>query len=139
VKLQSVFIFLKMNVRDEDMNDLKKKVFKQQYNYLVQTLGDPSRYMPYMIAADILSMSDKEIIRSKITSKEKAEAFIDKLIGGEAASAFDEFVQALLEERVQSHIARKLQQALKFEKENSHFPPAAQTNATGKKLSALLK
>ena len=50
----------------------------------------------------------------------------------EEACAFDDFVEALLEERVQSHIARKLQQALKFEKEHANFPPAAQTNATGK-------
>lgn len=114
------------------MNELKKKVFKQQYSYLVQTLGDPSRYMPYMIASDILNMTDKEIIRSKITSKEKAEAFIDMLMQREEASAFDEFVQALLEERVQSHIARKLQQALKFEKENTYFPPAEKTEITGK-------
>lgn len=125
-----------MSIPDEDMNKLKGKVLKQQYKYLVETLGDPSRYMPYMIADDILNLSDKEIIRSKITSKEKAETFIDMLMQREEASAFDEFVEALLEERVQSHIARKLQQALKLEIENSNIPPAAQTNATGKYIQA---
>ena len=122
-----------MSITDEDMCELKKKVLKQQYRYLVDTLGDPSRYMPYMIAADILDISHKEVIRSKVTSKEKAGEFIDMLMNSEGASAFDEFVEALLEERVQSHIARKLQQALKVEKENANLPPpGAQTNATGK-------
>ena len=119
-----------MSITDEDMSELKRKVLKQQYYYLVDTLGDPSRYFPYMIAADILDFDHKEIIRSKITSKEKAGEFIEILM--KSPSAFDEFVEALLEERVQSHIARKLQQALKVEKEKANLPPAAQTNATGK-------
>lgn len=129
-----------MSVSDEDKKELKKKVFKQQYKYLVDTLGDPSRYMPYMIAEDLLSFSDKEVVRSKVTSKEKAETFIDMLMKREEASevaiAFDQFVEALLEERVQSHIARKLQQALKFEIENASSPPATQPNATGKHSDA---
>ena len=122
-----------MSITDEDMIELKKKVLKQQYRYLVDTLGDPSRYMPYMIADDILDINHKEIIRSKVTSKEKAGEFIDMLMKSpEGASAFDVFVEALLEERVQSHIARKLQQALKVEKESANLPPAAQPNAIGK-------
>lgn len=122
-----------MSITDEDMCELKKRVLKQQYRYLVDTLGDPSRYMPYMIAAEILDVSHKETIRSKVTSKEKAGEFIDMLMNSEGASAFDEFVEALLEERVQSHIARKLQQALKLEKEKANPPPpGAQTNATGR-------
>ena len=121
-----------MSKTDEDMCELKKKVLKQQYQYLVNNLGDPSRYMPYMIAADIFDISHKEIIRSKVTSKDKAAEFIDMLMKSEVASAFDEFVEALLEERVQSHIARKLNQVLTVEKENANLPPpGAQTNATG--------
>lgn len=123
-----------MSIPDEVMKKLKKKVFNQQNKYLVETLGDPSRYFPYMVSADILNFSDKEHIRSKITSKEKAETFIDILMQREEASAFDEFVEALLEERVQSHIARRLQQALKVEIDKLNIPPAAQTNATDEEL-----
>ena len=118
-----------MSITEEELSDLKKKVFKQQYKYLVDNLGDPSRYLPYMIAADILDASHKEIIRSKVTGKDKASEFVDMLMGSEVTSAFDEFVEALLEERVQNHIARKLQQALQVEKEKANFP---QTKATGK-------
>lgn len=124
-----------MSIPDEVMKKIKKKVFNQQNKYLVETLGDPSRYFPYMVSADILNFSDKEHIRSKITSKEKAETFIDILMQREEASAFDEFVEALLEERVQSHIARRLQQALKVEIDKLNIPPAAQTNATGKLIT----
>ncbi|XP_065918124.1 uncharacterized protein [Dysidea avara] len=108
-----------MSVREEDDSERKRKVLKSQLPYLIQNLGDPSRYIPYMIANDVLDKSDKERIRAKVTSKEKAELFIDLLREREGASAFDEFVQALLEERVQSHIARRLQEALARERDNS--------------------
>ena len=121
------------NIPDEDMSKLKKKVLKQQYQYLVENLGDPSRYMPYMISDDILDFSDTETIRSIVTSKEKGGTFVRMLMEREEASAFDVFVEALLQERVQSHIARKLQQALRVEIENANFPPASQTNDAGKR------
>ena len=108
-----------MSRTEEDDSELKKKVLKSQLPYLIQNLGDPSRYIPYMIANDVLDQSDKERIRAKVTSKEKAELFIDLLREREGASAFDEFVQALLEERVQSHIARRLQEELARERDNS--------------------
>jgi len=108
-----------MSRREEDDSELKKKVLKSQLPYLIQNLGDPSRYIPYMIANDVLDQSDKERIRAAVTSKEKAELFIDLLREREGASAFDEFVQALLEERVQSHIARRLQEELARERDNA--------------------
>ena len=126
---------MNVNIPDDDMNKLKKKVLKQQYQYLVENLGDPSRYMPYMISGDILDFSDAEIIRSEVTSKKKGGTFVKMLMDREAASAFDEFVEALLQERVQSHIARKLQQALRLEIEKANIPPAPETNDTGKRIS----
>jgi len=124
-----------MSVREEDDSELKKKVFKSQLPYLIQNLGDPSRYIPYLIANDVLDKCDKEEIRAQVTSKRKAELFIDKLIEREGASAFDEFVQALLEERVQSHIARRLQEALAYEREHS-LPQSSKK--TGKPYQVLM-
>jgi len=105
------------------MDDLavKRKVLRNQLPYLRQSLGDPSRYIPYLVQGDILNVYDKELIRSRPTSKEKLETLLQLLVkeGKGNVSAFDIFVAALLEERVQSQVARELQRALAVEKESS--------------------
>lgn len=103
---------------DQDDIEVKKKVLRDQLPYLQQSLGDPSRYIPYLEQADVLDRHDKESIRSKTTSKEKLETFL-KLLTEERKDVclFDVFVTALLEERVQSQVAMKLNRTLEYEKE----------------------
>ena len=116
---------------DRDDAEVKKKVLRDQLPYLRQNLGDPSRYITYLVQGGLLDSCDTESIRSKATSKEKLEDFLKLLIKERNdASAFDVFVDALLEERVQSKVARRLRRTLEDEKE-----AIRNIDATGKSLS----
>ena len=102
---------------DHEDAEVKDKVLRDQLQYLRQTLGDPSRYLPYLEQGGVLDSHDKASIRSKPTSREKLESFLELLIQGRKnVSTFDVFVAALLEERVQSQVARKLHRTLEYEK-----------------------
>lgn len=101
---------------DHEDAEVKDKVLRDQLQYLRQTLGDPSRYLPYLEQGGVLDSHDKASIRSKATSKEKLESFLELLLKGRKnVSTFDVFVAALLEERVQSQVARKLHRTLEYE------------------------
>ena len=118
---------------DHEDAEVKDKVLRDQLQYLRQTLGDPSRYLPYLEQGGVLDSQDKECIRSKATSKEKLESFLKLLVKGRKdISTFDVFVAALLEERVQSQVARKLNRTVEYEK-------AAMKNidATGKNYDSV--
>ena len=100
-------------------NEMKEKVLADLSPYLCRSLGDPSRYIPHLMARDnLLDLTDRDAIRVAETSQRKKEVFM-KILKRKGACAFDGFVAALLEVRVESHIARKLLQALKNERENA--------------------
>ena len=97
---------------------VKKKVLKDLLPYLRQTLGDPCRYIPYLVEGNVLDTREIDAIKSKTTSKEKLEIFLHLLIkDGEDVSAFDVFVSALEDLGVQNQIARKLRRTLAYEKQ----------------------
>lgn len=102
----------------EDL-EVKKKVLRDKLPYLRQNLGDPSRYIPYLVQGGVLDLTDKISITYKTTSKEKLETLLQLLIKErEDVSTFDVFVDALKETRVNNRIALQLQRALENEKES---------------------
>ena len=118
--------------------EAKKKVLRDQLPYLQQNLGDPSKYIPYLEKGGVLDSHDKESIRSKASSKEKLEIFL-KLLTKErkGVPAFDVFIAALLDEQVQSHVARqvagRLQGELAYEKETLRI-----IDMNGRSISSLV-
>jgi len=104
-----------MGTDENGLNEMKEKILGDLSPYLCRSLGDPSRYIPYL--GKLLDVTDKEIIRAEETSQRKVEVFVE-ILKRRGACAFDALVDVLLEVRVQSHIARKLQQALRNEQEN---------------------
>ena len=100
---------------DEDVKALKAEVFYNQIGYLSEELGDPERYYPSLKARGILDETDCETIRSKVTSREKVDTFVEIVHKRESSTgdpALDVFVDLLLSQVVQAHIARALLQAL---------------------------
>ena len=107
-----------------DLRELKSEVFYDQIGYLSGELGDPERYFPSLKAEGVLDETDCEIIRSKVTSREKVDAFVETVYKRESSTgepAFDVFVELLLSQVVQAYIARALQQAFAKRKEMSAF------------------
>ena len=101
----------------EDLK-VKKKVLRDQMPYLRQSLGDPSRYIPYLVQGDVLDSQEGSFIRSKATSKEKLETFLQFLIRDrKEVSTFDVFVAALEDLKIQSQVAGRLKRTLAYEKE----------------------
>lgn len=94
--------------------ELKAEVFHNHIDFLSEELGDPKLYFPTLKARGVLDETDCEIIRSKVTSKEKADTFVEIVYKRESSTgepAFDVFVEVLLSEVVQAHIARVLLKA----------------------------
>ena len=97
--------------------EVKKKVLKYLLPYLRQNLGDPCRYIPYLVEGNVLDTHEIDVIKSKTTSQEKLEIFLHSLIKDrEDVSAFDVFVSALEDLGLQNQIARKLRGTLANEK-----------------------
>jgi len=107
-----------MGTDDNGINEMKEKILADLSPYLCKSLGDPSRYIPYLMARDdLLDLTDQDMIRAEETSQRKVQVFVE-ILKRKGACAFDAFVDVLLEVRDESHIARKLQQALRNEQEN---------------------
>ena len=97
-----------------NLKELKAEVFYGQIDFLSEQLGDPKLYFPSLKARGVLDETHCEIIRSKVTSREKAEAFVEIVYKQESSTgepAFDVFVELLLKEVVQAHIASVLLKA----------------------------
>lgn len=100
---------------------LKDEVLESQVEFLCEELGDPGRYFPQLRSKGILNATDCQVIRSKVTFKEKIEELVALVKGRESNKgehSFDILVDALKKQRVQAHIARGLQKALAKAKED---------------------
>ena len=103
-----------MEGSSQESRELKAEVFYDHIEFLSEELGDPKLYFPSLKARGVLDETDCEIIRSKVTSKEKADAFVEIVYKRESSTgepAFDVFLDVLLREVVQAHIARVLNKA----------------------------
>ena len=126
-------------MEDREDAEMKKKVLRDQIPYLRQSLGDPSRYIPYLIHGDVLDSHEASFIRSKGTSKEKLETFLQLLIKDrKEVSTFDVFVAALEDMKIQSQVARRLQRTLAYEKEAALNVVDGLVDATGKISSRVI-
>ena len=101
-----------------DNDEVKEKVLAEMSPYLYRSLGDPTRYIPHLMARHVLDVTDKDAVKAEEMSEKKVKVFVD-MLKKKGACAFDGLVEVLLEERVESHIARKLQQAFRNEQENA--------------------
>ena len=108
-------------VLEEGMMGLKDKVLEKQIEFLCEELGDPGRYFPQLKSKGILNVSDCELIRSRVTCREKIQELVGLVKGrrsNKGEHSFDILVDALKKQRVQAHIARGLQKALAKAKED---------------------
>lgn len=100
-----------MDAAQVDLKTLKQEVFHDHIEFLSKELGDPKLYFPSLKARGVLDETDCEIIRSKVTSREKADTFVETVYNRESSTgeaAFDVFVKLLVEKEVQAHIATVL-------------------------------
>ena len=96
---------------DDELRKIKRKVLAEQRDYLTVELGDPSRYLPFLRSRGVLEQSDCERIRAPVTSQDKVEELLTVLetkTNPRDRDAFDVFVEALRDKKVQVHIARTL-------------------------------
>lgn len=97
-------------------NVLKTEVLKEEFMYLCDELGDPSRYFPHLRSKSLIDGKDCERIRSKVVSSEKTEELLNTLLSRKDAHGehpLDVLISDLKKQRVQVHIARRLQRTLK--------------------------
>ena len=95
---------------------VKTAVLNEEYSYLCNELGDPGRYFPHFRSKNLLDNKDCERIRSKATSSEKTELLLEIVMGREGPYSehpLDILISELKKQRVQVHIARRLQRTLK--------------------------
>ena len=84
-----------MEAPEQNLRILKFKVFYEHMDYLSEELGDPERYLPSLKARGVLDEMDCEIIRSKVTSRKKANVFVETVYERESSTgkpAFNVFV-----------------------------------------------
>lgn len=109
------------SVSEQTLVTLKKQVLEDQMGFLCEELGDPGRYFPHLRSQHILEAGDCQVIRSKVTFKDKTQELIDMVKDRQSKKgehAFDVLVEAFKKGRVQAHIARALQRALVKAKED---------------------
>lgn len=95
---------------------IKNKVLNAEMGFICNELGDPARYIPSLRAKNLLDQKDTELIRSQPTSFQKTERLVEFLInrpGHTGEHSLDIFMNELKTQKVQVHIARRLQRTLK--------------------------
>ena len=98
----------------DEMRRLKRRVLLEKCDYLVTELGDAVRYLPFLRSKGVVDQSDCERIRAQETCQAKVMMLVDVLESNTYSArardrdAFDVFVEALREKKVQVHIAREL-------------------------------
>ena len=100
----------------DSSKSVKTLVLQTEMSYLCEELGDPGRYIPSLRSKNLLDSKDADLIRSKPTSNEKVELLIDLVLKREGHTSehpLDILINELKKQRVQVHIARRLQRTLK--------------------------
>ncbi len=95
----------------EELQRVKQDVLREQESYLCGEIRDPGRYFAPLRSKGILSQGDCDVIRKQHTPDQMVGEFVRILItqrGRNDVSSFDVFVEALINQRVQAHIARSL-------------------------------
>ncbi len=100
----------------EGSNSLKTTVLRAEMGYLCEELGDPVRYIPSLRSKDLLDQKDTDLIRSQVTSFQKTQHLMEILLrrrGDMSEHPLDILTTELKKQKVQVHIARRLQRTLK--------------------------
>ncbi len=100
----------------EASKEIKDKVLVVEMGYICTELGDPSRYIPSLRAKNLLDQKDTQLIRSQTTNDIKTERLVEFLLkrqGHKGEHSLDIFINELKNQKVQVHIARRLQRTLK--------------------------
>lgn len=100
----------------------KTQVLKDEMAYLCEELGDPGRYIPSLRAKSLLDSRDSEQIKAQPTNHQKTEVLLDIILRREGNSSehpLDILITELKKQRVQVHIARRLQRTLKKRQRDS--------------------
>ncbi len=99
-----------------DMKSLKTTVLKAEMAFICEELGDPARYIPSLRGKNLLDQKDTDLIRSQPTSFHKTQHLVEILLnrkGQNSEHPLDILINELKKQRVQVHIARRLQRTLK--------------------------
>lgn len=98
--------------REDKIKAIKLDVLEKQRYYLGKSLGDPSRYYPFLRSKGIIDANSVQRINAKVTNADKVELLIDELLNYKEGRCqehpLDILVDGIYREGVQNHIARVL-------------------------------
>ncbi|XP_072015861.1 uncharacterized protein [Amphiura filiformis] len=101
---------------DERLYNMQMEVLNENRDFLCKTIT-PSRHYPYLRQQQVLSLEGQETIESQVTGKDKVNKLIDELEKNGGPKAYLAFMEALLNEKTQEFVIKKLNMALE-EKRN---------------------
>lgn len=87
-------------------HSIKLEVLEEKRDSLTRSL-DAEKYLAHLRSKRILDRDDEQVIKSKVTGREKAETLLDMLAKGDPI-AFDELCEALLKNKTQIHLLQML-------------------------------
>ena len=90
----------------EIFHNIKLEVLEEKRDSLTKSL-DAEKYLAHLRSKRIIDRDDEQIIKSKVTGREKAETLLDMLAKGDPI-AFDELCEALLKNKTQIHLLQML-------------------------------
>ena len=90
----------------EVFHSIKLEILEEKRDHLTRSL-DAEKYLAHLRSKRILDQDDEQVIKSKVTGRQKAETLLDMLARGDP-SAFDELCEALLKNKTQVHILQML-------------------------------
>ena len=97
-----------------EIKKIKRRVLNKHVLILTQDLGPPKRYFPALAAEELLTLTDRELIQSEVTTQAQVQRLVDILSedrGGERAP-LDILVEVLKKERVHRSVAQGLEKEL---------------------------
>ena len=107
------------SLSSEQLKELKRSVLLDKLAYLCEELGDPGRYFPELRSKHVLDVTDTDVIKSKLTEREKTTEFVtivSKRSASNGQHGLDVLVEALRKQRVHAHVARTLTRAVNKKK-----------------------
>lgn len=94
------------------------QILEEQRHYLCKHLN-PQDHFAYLRSKHLLTREDEELIKSEVTSKRRAERFLDILVQ-KGPNCYKSLVDALLKNGTQLFLAEKLNKEYERKKINLH-------------------
>lgn len=103
---------------EEILHEVRLNILEEQRHYLCKHLN-PQDHFAYLRSKHLLTREDEELIKSEVTSKRRAERFLDILVQ-KGPNCYKSLVDALLKNGTQLFLAEKLNKEYERKKINLH-------------------